>query len=67
MIKAEVETRNGKKGVDLIIRGNNEEIFNELRALYSKIISDDNLYKIANNALESVKLDMLIKNYKENK
>lgn len=55
-----------KKGVDLIIRGTNEELYNELRALYIKITSDD-LMKISTNALETVKLDLIIKNYKENK
>ena len=67
MIRAEVETQNGKRGVNLIIRGTNEELFNELRALYFKIISDDDLMKIYINALDSVKLDILIQNYKENK
>lgn len=67
MIRAQVETRNDKKGVDLIIRGTTEELYNELRALYLKITSDDDLMKISTNALETVKLDILIKNYKENK
>ena len=67
MIKSEVETRNGKKGVSLIITGETEELFNEFRALYSKVITDDGLMRISENALESVKLDIIIKNFKEKK
>ena len=67
MIKTEVETRNGKKGVSLIITGETEELYNEFRALFSKVSEDDNLYKIAVKAMESVKLDQIIKNFKENK
>lgn len=67
MIKSEVEVRNGKKGVSLIITGDTEELFNEFRALYSKVVDDEGLYKIATDALNSVQRDIIIKNFKENK
>lgn len=67
MINVNKQVIDGKEGVFLIIEGDNVEIYNELRALFSKITSDDNLTKIAVNAVESLKMDMLIKNYKEKK
>ena len=67
MIKVEVETRNDTKGVSLVIRGNEEELYNEFRALISKSILDDGLYKIASDAMETVKADLIIQNYKEKK
>lgn len=67
MIKVEVETRNDTKGVSLVIRGNDEELYNEFRALFSKVINNDGLFSIANDAMVSVKQDIIIQNYKENK
>ncbi len=67
MIKAEVDTQNGKKGVSVIIRGDTDELYNELRALYHKFLNNDDLYKIAYNAMESVKMGLIIQKYKENK
>lgn len=67
MIKSEVETRNGKKGVSLIITGETEELYNEFRALFTKVINNDDLFSIANDAMVSVKQDIIIQNYKEKK
>ena len=67
MIKAEVETINGTKGIRLIIRGTEQDLYNEFRAIFSKVINDDGLFSIANDAMVSVKQDIIIQNYKEKK
>lgn len=67
MIKSHLKTINGSKGVELTIMGDEEVIFNEFRALYHKIIHDDKINRIATDALESLKQDEIIKNFKENK
>lgn len=67
MIKAIVDTQNTKKGVSLVIMGTKQDLFNEMRALFVKIIDDDDLFTLATDVMESVKRDDIIKYFKEKK
>lgn len=67
MIKSHVTTKNGQKGIELTIMGDEEVLFNEFRAIYHKVIHNDKINQIATDALESLKQEELINNFKENK
>lgn len=67
MIKSHLTHKNGQKGIELTIMGDEEVLFNEFRAIFNKVINDDKINQIANDALESLKQEEIIKNFKENK
>ena len=67
MIKSHLTTKNGSKGIELTIMGDEEVLVNEFRAIYHKVIHDDKINQIAIVALESLKQEEIINNYKENK
>ena len=67
MIKSHLTTKNGIKGVELTIMGDEEVLFNEFSAIFIKLSNNDKLNRIACDALNSLVQDAIIKNFKENK
>ena len=67
MIKSHLTTKNGIKGVELTIMGDEEVLFNEFSAIFIKLSNNDKLNRIACDALNSLVQDDIIKNFKENK
>ena len=67
MIKAELDKRNGTKGTTITLMGSKEELFHEFRAIFSMIADNDELNRIATDALNSLEHDAIIKNFKGDK